>query len=155
MTWDWAGRHAAVADRIAAIFNPRFSDGRISELIEFMYDQATLEAGELVYYANRKSKRSYKAQVHPPFIACGHNPSLEARVVTELKVLEDEATGFETISWMEAPLREYNEETRKMEITREPYFKSTTRGITGPLSSVQIWDRMTDSVLPGYEKCEL
>ena len=73
----------------------------------------------------------------------------------DLKIVKEEETGIETISWMEAPLLKYNEETRKMEITREPSFKSTTRGITGPLSSLQIWDRMTDSVLPGYEKCEL
>jgi hypothetical protein len=56
---------------------------------------------------------------------------------------------------MEAPLYGLNEETQTLTMTREPYRKTTTRGIVGPLSSVMIWDREENRVLPGYEQCEL
>src|SRR3990172_4988231 len=97
VTWDWCGRHAAVADRVAAILSSRKSEDSIMKFVEFLYLHATGYPEELAYYANRRHRIPYKAQRdHGCGITCGHNPWLHARLVMGLTVEEDPSTGLET-----------------------------------------------------------
>src|SRR6266498_810491 len=89
ITWDWAGDSAALADRIAAILPWQWSDDRVTKHVEVLYALANSTVEELADYAKRPSNNPYRPKRDGPYITCGHNPYLVARVVTDLNVKRD------------------------------------------------------------------
>jgi predicted GNAT family N-acyltransferase len=109
VTWEWIGDHAKRDDKVAAIFNPRFSAERVRELVEFLYLTQNSTLSERMNWARDKNLNPYLAQFHTldgvPWqgqIHCGHNPFLFARLVDDLAV-ECDAEGNERATWRERP----------------------------------------------------
>jgi hypothetical protein len=110
VTWEWCGDHAKRDDKVAAVFDPRFSGKRVRELVEFIYLSAMYSVSERAEYAKDKKRNPYPAgfgstPVGAPWegeIVCGHNPYLRARLVDDLTV-ERDGDGSEKASWKEHP----------------------------------------------------
>ena len=148
-TWEWTGDAAAVADKIAAILNGRWSQDRVTIIVEFLYASCTSNTLELAAYAKRPANNPYRAeQDFNSQITCGSNPWLHARLVQDLMVSTDPETGIETITWTEPPLYAPSEEGPKL--VRDPLPGKTVRRITGPLSHELIWDRMQGRFKPRW-----
>ena len=103
VTWEWAGDHAQRCDKVAAIFNPRWSAQRVREFVEFIY-LSDYTLSERLVYAVHKRRNPYLATFGPTTgeIHCGHNPWLYARCVDDLTV-ERDANGKEMVTWKERP----------------------------------------------------
>ena len=56
LTWEWAGQHAAVEDRIAGILRPRLSQEKVGEIVETIYAIHVSSVSELAYYARSLSE---------------------------------------------------------------------------------------------------
>jgi hypothetical protein len=110
VTWEWVGDHAKRDEKIAAIFNPRFSAQHVRELVEFIYLSSEYSLSERMDCARNRSHNRYPARFGQtpegvPWwgeIDCGHNPFLWARMVDDFMVETDE-DGKEKPSWKEAP----------------------------------------------------
>ena len=110
VTWEWCGDHAKRDDKVAAIFNPRFSAERVRELVEFIHLSAMYTLGEQAACAQNKKRNPYPADFGATQygvtwtgeIFCGHNPYLYARLVDDLAV-EDEGEGKGKVLWNERP----------------------------------------------------
>jgi len=109
VTWEWAGEHAAVDEKVAAVLNPRLSGERVREIVELLYVNARLSLCERLVYARSKRSTPYRAYFgsigRVPWtgeVICGHNPYLRARVVDNLRVRQ-RADGEEELLWMEPP----------------------------------------------------
>jgi hypothetical protein len=138
LTWEWIGDHAAVEDRIAGILRPRISRQAITEIVETIYAVHESYVTELAYYSRRPTANPYKAQWEQDHCYCGHNPSLHANYVHQLKVEEDPISRLETISWILPPLYRINTSNWEKELVRGEYPESVTRTIIGPLSDREI-----------------
>ena len=150
LTWEWSGEAAAVADAIAAILSPRYSLKRVAETVEFYYAKRFSTAAELRSYAGASSRNPYRAEIDfNCIIACGHNPHLRARLVSDLSVSIDPATGNEIISWIEPPL--YKSHKSGFPTVIHPAKRMRCiREIKGALSDELIWDRAKDRSRPGW-----
>ncbi|HEY7314013.1 MAG TPA: hypothetical protein VH643_31980 [Gemmataceae bacterium] len=109
VTWEWAGDHAAVNEKIVAILDYRRSSKQMLQIVELLYINSTSSVQEKVSYARNRKKNPYPAKYgylgNIPWmgeIYCGHNPYLHARRVDNLKVTIDEDMN-ETVSWDERP----------------------------------------------------
>jgi hypothetical protein len=136
------GDSAAVTDKIAAVFNPRWSSHRVAGYVEALYAIANSTVGELAHYAKVSGSNPYSAKIdNNSQITCGHHPWLEARVVDDLEVVRDPATGLETISWNEPPLYKLPDSgPGGPVIVRGPIPEKCVRRITGPVSNELVWD---------------
>jgi hypothetical protein len=107
ITWEWLREPSKPVDRIVAILSSRRSTGSIRKLMELLYLRATGNAAQMAYYANRRKRLVCKGQDHGNYITCGfisgHAPWLCGRQVTDLKIVSNDATGEEVISWRELP----------------------------------------------------
>ena len=109
MTWEWIGDHAAVPDKVAAILNPRLSEERVRETVEFLFANASYTLSERLGYASNRRFNPYPARFGAltgiPWrgqVICGHNPWLFARKVDGVDVVENE-DGDEVLVWSERP----------------------------------------------------
>lgn len=151
VTWDWVQDAAAVADKVAAILNPRWSADRVACIVEFLYAKRTATASEIAAYASRPSRNPYRAERDSyGGIICGHHPWLHARIVFDLKISENPETGIETLTWTEQSLYKRGEDGRP-EMVRDRMPAQTTRRITGALSDELIYDRAKGEFKPGWE----
>lgn len=151
ITWEWMGDAAAVADRVAAILNPRWSGERVGTIVEFLYLKCTANASEMAGYARRPRSNPYRAERDfNGRITCGSHPWLYARLVTDLSVAVDPETGTETITWTESPASVPTADGPKE--VRGPLPGEVVRRITGLLSDELIWDRMEGTFKKGWEK---
>ncbi|MFH1288231.1 MAG: hypothetical protein ABII25_05995 [bacterium] len=139
--WEWAGSHARVEDKIAAILRPWWSEERVGQIVETLYALHQYTPRELAIFAKQPKKNPYKAQWHNGYCSCGANPSLHASYVENLIIEEDSESGFETISWVMPPLLKINKENMKTEEVRGPLPKQVKRTIAGPLSDREIGRR--------------
>jgi uncharacterized NAD(P)/FAD-binding protein YdhS len=164
ITWEWCGRNAAVADKAAAILPPQYSDGRVADIVQLLYNLATLELSEWVAYAKRPGQIAYKPRVgmvinsvpHGERIICGHNPWLYGRRVIELCVRQEPETGFEVIEWTEPQTFRWKDERQMgFEVAAQGLRKEVRRSMQGPLHSGLVWDRLLNAPKPGYESCDL
>jgi len=132
ITWENAGEHAKVLDKIAGLLNPRWPATRVAHVVEFLYARARYNIQEMAHqYAKFGCSRPYKAEIGPwEIVSCGHDPYLEARKVTNLEVVVDPATEMETISWTEPARRAVL--TGELKAAEAQF--SYTRSITGPVS---------------------
>ena len=150
ITWEWIGDAVAVADKVAAILNPRWSCERVTGIVEFLYVKRYSTASELAAYAGRQARNPYRAERDfSSGITCGHNPSLHARIVDDLQVSENAETGIETITWIELPIYKPCEHGYP-EIVRDSMPAKFVRRITGPLSDDMIWDRNKGEFKTGW-----
>jgi len=152
ITWDWIGDAAAVADIVVGVLNPRWSDKRVAEIVEFLYANATANVAELSHYAKKPSNNPYRAEIRNGTIHCGSNPFLYARVVSDLRI-ETTINNKETISWMEPP--RYELINNRVEMVKNPFPGKFTRRISGPVSHKEIWDRATSKFKKGFGPGEL
>jgi hypothetical protein len=107
VTWEWSGDRAKRYNKVAAIFNPRFGEDRVRQLVEFIYLSAEYSLSERMGFAKDPKHNPYPAEFGSldgvPWrgeINCGHNPYLFARLVDDLTV-EADAHGNEKPSWKE------------------------------------------------------
>ncbi len=139
VTWDWVSDSAVVADKIAAIYPPRWSDSKASEHVELLYALHTSTVEELAAYAKKPTANPYRAKKDGPFITCGDHPFLVARHVADLKITRDE-NGLETVSWKEPDRCRVDPDGPPVKV-HEGQPQRVKRRISGPLSSKLIWDR--------------
>jgi hypothetical protein len=106
VTWEHAGSHATPSQKIAAIYNPRWSAERVRQLVELIYVESAYSLYEQIEYANNRSFNPYPAKFGEltgiPWmgqIICGHNPWLFARLVDGLRV--EDLSGDEQAFWNE------------------------------------------------------
>jgi hypothetical protein len=148
VTWDWAGDAAAVADIIAALFPPQWSENRVSLHVEMLYALVNYNTRELAEYAKHPSRNPYKALAERGIISCGHNPWLTARQVRDFQV-ETTDNGLETITWTEPDTYGVGPDGHLERVTAKSR-QAVTRRLRGPLSSKLIWDRVNDRFLAGW-----
>jgi hypothetical protein len=142
----WEVNTAKVKEKIVAVLSSRKSDRAIAELMELLVLRANSTARDVAYYSNRKRELVYKAQTplginrvpHGERILCGHDPWLYGRKVTEFKVMVDESSDEEVITWREPnDFRWTDSGERDIEIAKQGECKSWRRP-NRPLST-DIW----------------
>ena len=149
VTWDWGGDAAALADELAAVLPPRLTSRNVARLVEFHYALVTSNVRELSAYARNRKNNPYPAKIDfNGRVECGAHPYLFARHVSQLTVRSDGDFGLETISWKEPDVYEPREAgSVKVSVGK---IKTIQRRITGPLSTMAIWDRSAGSFKPGW-----
>ena len=115
ITWQSAGDHVVVDQKVASILNPRLSGGEVRKRVEQLYADSKYSPYERLEYVKKPGENPYPAEFvslrrvrFEGRITCGHNPYLLARKVNELRVVTDEE-GRETLEWKERPLPEFHE----------------------------------------------
>lgn len=89
VTWDGVGAHAEVAEheRIVAILNPRLSPRTVRDIVTQLYLNSKMSLSERIEYALHPRRNPYPAQDYGyGQVECGHNPTLYARIVSDLYV---------------------------------------------------------------------
>ena len=106
VTWEWAGEHARVDGKVAAILDSRNGSERVRQTVEILYVNARYSLGEHLA-CTAKRFNPYSAEygtlrgVHwHGEITCSHNPWLKARLVHNLRV-ERGSDGEEKTTWTE------------------------------------------------------
>ena len=109
VTWEHIGEHARPPTKVATVLSPRLSGRRVLEIVELLYANAAYEPSERIAIAKSRRENPYPAQFGSlggvPWggqIVCGHNPFLEARLVSNLRV-ETDSSGHEQFVWDERP----------------------------------------------------
>lgn len=164
VTWEWCGRTAAVADKIAAVLPPQYSDRRVADIVQLLYNLATSELSELAAYAKRPGQIPYKPRVgqvinsvpHSDRVTCGHNPWLYARRVTGVRVWQEPEIDIEVIEWTEPQTFRWKDERQmSIEVASQGMREQVRRSMQGPLRNDLAWDRLLNTQKPGYENCDL
>ena len=149
VTWVWAADAAALADEIAAILPPRWSRDRVADVVEFLYALTTSSPTELAAYARNRSNNPYQAELQNfGRISCGANPFLYARPVSDLTIDKSDDR-LETICWREPPVFEIGPDSFARTV-RDGTTKKMQRRLTGPLSTLPIWDRALGRFKQGW-----
>jgi len=148
ITWEWSGDAAAVADRVVAILNPRWSVDRVIEIVEFLYAECNYNLNEQVAFARKPKNNPYRAIENFGLITCGHNPWLEARKVDKFEIFVDPKTKLETITWLD--FTAYRIVKSRPEAVGKPKVEKFARRITGPVSHELIWDRKHSRFKKGW-----
>ena len=106
LTWEGTTSNVTPENKIVAIISARRSTSFIEDLIEVLY----CRTADSAYYAARGANRTRqrRKQFRATFSAndrifYGRNPHIFARRVTKLIVVQNEAQGTETITWLEPP----------------------------------------------------
>ena len=148
ITWEWGGEAAAVADKVVAILRPQWPAARVADFVELYYATCTSNITEMAYYARRRANNPYPASDDGQTVICGHNPFLSARLVDDLEIATDVASGLETIRWRTRPRYEYRDGHNV--VVAEPQEREAARRITGPPSNLLIWDRLAGGYRAGW-----
>jgi len=137
--WDWAGPHAAVEDRLAAILRPRTSREAVQEILRCLYAIHAYTPTEQALWSKRPAENPYKPGWTGKYLcSCGHNPYLNAQYVRELFIDIDPESGLETFRYLVPAEIKVNSITKEKKILREERRESITRTRTGPLSTREI-----------------
>lgn len=152
VTWEWDGDARAVADKVVAVFNPRWSARRVAPLVECLYIHSTATVGQAAQFAKRPGKSRCRAKIlEDSQITCGDHPRLLARKVDSLEVVEDPETLLETIYWTEPPRWIYSGERGRLIQRGEARRVRYRRRKRGQISNEPVWDRRTQTFKPGWE----
>ena len=102
ITWCWAGDHAAVEDPVVTVLRARTGAEDVRKYVEQRYIEECASLHEKLAYAryNQPQEPPYPARLEQRRIHCGHNPWLYARVVDDLRVVED-VNGNDVLNWTE------------------------------------------------------
>ncbi|MDZ3993088.1 hypothetical protein [Pseudomonas sp. Teo4] len=113
ITWEWMGDHAAVADKVVAVVSHRRQGAYVKDLMEQLYVSRNFSDAEKLAYAKDRSVNPYPASFDVingvPWqgrITCGDNPFLLGRMVSNLRLEEED--GEERLHWHERPIPEFN-----------------------------------------------
>lgn len=100
----WTGIYSEKnVEQIAAILSARKSIRKVTEVVELLYLRSTCNAFNMAYYANRRPEAPFQAEAKDGVIQCGSkHHSLCARLVSDLEIRVDEASGKEIITWVES-----------------------------------------------------
>jgi len=94
----WEGTSSVPENPIAVILNSRKSARQVKDFVELLYVSLTYSPKEKLLIAKNAKANSYPATMTPfEQIHCGDNPFLHARLVSELKVVDD------MLKWTEPP----------------------------------------------------
>ncbi len=111
VTWEWSGDHARVdkEKKIVAVLNYRWTGERVRSLVEHLYLSFEQGVWEMIAVARNKRRNPYPAEFETingiywrDSIRCGHNPSLYARLVHNLRVVVSDDGKLQT-TWDERP----------------------------------------------------
>lgn len=138
VTWEWANDAAALAERVVCILPPQWSEERVSSAVELLYAVLNSTVSELASYAKRPSNNPYRTEISRGIIICGHNPYLEARHVSDLRVETDSTSYLETIFWREPNLYRFKDHKRIL-VSEGEQQKFTRRVIGSPIQE-SIWN---------------
>jgi hypothetical protein len=110
ITWEWAGDHTKVENKVVAILDYRYSGRTILKFVEWIYLSNQFAFHEQIAYAKDRNNNPYPAKfgtidvkeigqaLSESEITCGHNPWLLARRVYNLQAYID-ANGNEHLEW--------------------------------------------------------
>ena len=93
ITWESAGDHTEVADKVIAIVSGRKSQSAIRDMVEQLWASRQLAWFEQISYAKNRGSPPYHAEERARFegqVMCGHNPWIEANRVHDLEAYIDE-----------------------------------------------------------------
>lgn len=138
VTWEWTNDDAALTERVVCILPPQWSEDRVAGAVELLYAVLNSTVSELASYAKRPSNNPYRAEVFMGVIICGHNPYLEARHVSDLRVETDSTSYLETIFWREPNL--YRLKDHKRLLVSEGEQQKFTRRVIGSPIQESIWN---------------
>lgn len=97
ITWEWAGDHARPPKEMVSIINSHTPAEWVQRYVEQIYADQKYDLSEQCAHAKPKQKQfnPYPAKLYGGYyerphihITCGHNPSLLARKVKNIKVIE-------------------------------------------------------------------
>ena len=101
VTWEWSGDHAQREQKVAAVFRPQLSGKRVRELVECLYSFSEYTPRERMAFGLGLSPNPYPARFGTldsisweGVITCGHNPWLEARLVDDLVIDENDQPNY-------------------------------------------------------------
>jgi hypothetical protein len=106
LTWEGTGSNLTPENKIVAIVSARRSTSCIEDLIEILYCRTADSAYDAPRGANktRERRRQFRATYSAnDRIFYGRNPLIFARRVSKLGVVQNEAQGTETVTWLEPP----------------------------------------------------
>ena len=104
VTWEAASKNAErrIPRKIAAILHPNKSVKQVCQIVELIYSYETSTPEEMLLYAHRPSRNPNRAEatMYGGWVQCGHNPYLEARPATNVRV-EREPNQEPSVRWDE------------------------------------------------------
>lgn len=106
LTWEGTGSRIVSDNKILAIISSRRSSSFIKDLVDVLYSRSVDSAYDMANKANKKKQRDRELRATfstPSSLFYGRNPMIFARLVTELKVVRNEAQRTETVSWKDPP----------------------------------------------------
>lgn len=153
ITWKWFGDENAIADKVIAVLNPRWTRERVAPIVDAIYAMCSYSIEEMVMFTRRPERTPYRSEVSNGVIICGHNPWLEARKVSDLIVDVDEKSGLETIKWNLLPRYEIIDGDIRQ--VRGVVPEQFSRRIVGSPSNMTIYDRVKGTFKPGWGPGEI
>jgi hypothetical protein len=137
LTWEGTKYPAnSDKDKIVAVLPGRMASSTVEIIADLLYTRCVWSAGDLLKNAN-KTKARYLQFRHvysqPSRFFYGHNPCIFARIVTDMKVQQDEEACTELVRWTELS---YSTVERSGELPVEvepPKSKELTREL-GPIA---------------------
>ncbi len=138
ITWESTSKKKVGKDPLVALVSSRKSKNWIKEYIENIYLFKFYQPLDWAYYANRKKLFPDKAieQCIPSGnggFVCGDNPSLSARIVSDLKIESNEKDNFEIISWREPPRYKWKDKNNDVPvIAKNGIIQTIEREIKNP-----------------------
>jgi hypothetical protein len=126
VTWETTGDYVRTdKGEVAAVLNPRSGDDTVREMLEFIYVNEELDLHGRLEYAKSKTTL-YRAEAAKNGFICGHNLFLRARLVENLRVVEDE-NGQEIPVWEERKPRRRLATKSLKQLKREQEFWSQVK----------------------------
>lgn len=114
ITWEHAGsENSDLIERIIAIRDSRTSSDKIKDFVEQHYIAVNYSPAEKMHYSSHRRDNPYPADyfrhskgwVWTARIHCGHNPYIYARFVRNLRLYDDDTSGF-VLTWDDIPVPE-------------------------------------------------
>jgi hypothetical protein len=94
----WEGTSGVPEDRVAAVLNYRMSPNLVKDFVELLYASTKFSRREKLLVAKDRKENPYPATITLfQRIDCGDNPFLRARLVSDLKMIDD------CLAWTEPP----------------------------------------------------
>lgn len=118
ITWEWAGEHAKVENKVVAILDFRYSHNKIGRFLEWIYIGSRFALYEQIAYAKNRKYNPYRLEYcvielraskesglpssipYTDRMIFGNNPWLYARIVYDLQGYIDEQ-GRNYLKWKE------------------------------------------------------
>lgn len=137
LTWEGTTSNVTPENKIVAIISARRSTSFIEDLVEILYCRTADATYEAARGANRMPQR--RKQFRATFSAndrifYGRNPLIFARRVSKLTVVQNEAQGTETVTWLEPPYLKIDPADYMPVVVERPSICCVVRCLDLPLS---------------------